>query len=140
MSEQLEKIPEGAVEGRRGGWLKPQKAGEPGHSPNLGRKKNPFREAIRLAAENEADFAVLEGFLADEKGKRTKEKVKVFVKIPKVTEIVYEQMKRAKTSVDSARWLSETAYGKPMMTNDDGEELPMIGFKFVVENGRTDEP
>lgn len=140
MSEQLEKIPEGAVEGRRGGWLKPQQAGQPGHSSNLGRKKNPFREIIRLAAENEEDFAILEGFLADDKGKRTKQKVKVFVKIPKVAEIVYEQMKRAKHSVDSARWLSETAYGKPMMTSEDGEEHPMIGFKFVVENGRADEP
>ncbi len=138
MSDEIEKIPEGAVRGRHGGWLKPQKAGEPSRSP--GRRKNPFREFIRMAAEAEEDFSLLEGFLCDENGKRTKQRVKVFVKIPKVAEIVYEQMKLAKKSVDSARWLSDVGWGKPMMTNEEGDELPLVGFKFVIEDGRTDEP
>lgn len=126
------------VVGRNGGKLYPQKKGEKGHSPNLGRKTNPFKFDIRELAENDATHVLMEGILADAKGNSTNQKVKVYIEMPRVREIVLSHMRLAKKDVQSAKWLSETGYGKPIFTDDDGEEMPFVGFKFIVEDRRKD--
>jgi hypothetical protein len=120
------------VKGRNGGTLIVREKGDAGLE-GAGRKRNPFRAIIREIAESGDDYFLMDGVLCDGKGGRTNQKVKVWVKMPKVKEIVLEQMKRAKHDVQAAKWLSETAYGRPLLLDDENSELPLVGFKFIVE-------
>jgi len=123
-----------SVKGKNGGTLYPQQAGEPGHSPNLGRNKNPFRQHIQELAET-AQTIILKGRLIGDDGSPTGKLVRVAVLLPGAYGIVVKAMKAAaKNDAQARKWLSETGYGK-MLDPESFASMPS-NFTFIVEDRR----
>lgn len=123
--------------GRNGGTLWGLQNGDPAH-PNAGRKPNPFKQAIRAAAEADGTKIRVTGKLIvnDE---LTDQVVTVQIEVSTVEAVVHAMFKAAKKrDVAAARWLSETGFGKTInLANDD--ENPIGAGVFVValpSNGR----
>lgn len=125
------------VEGKNGGTLYAREPGEK-PSPRSGRPRNVFREAIQLVAEKGVQDVVLSGYLVDESGKVTKQKVQVSVTLPSVQAVVQKMFRRAgKGDVQAAKWLTETGYGKTLNLGEDPDNPIGGGFAVVLpENGR----
>ena len=115
------------------GTLYPQAKGEPA-PPGAGRPKNPFREAIRTAAEA-AKPVQLTGLLVVD-GVVTDQKATISIVLPGADAIVEKAMRQArKGNAQARKWLTETGWGKALnLGSDDENPLPLTGFRFVVEN------
>jgi len=126
------------IKGRNGGTLIVREKGDPVTSPNVGRKRNVFREAIQAVAEGGVQDVVLSGYLVDDDGTVTKERVKVSVTLPSVQAVVQKMFRKAgKGDVPAAKWLTETGYGKTLNLGEDPDNPIGGGFAVVLpENGR----
>lgn len=118
-----------------GGTLHIREKGDPA-PPGAGRKENPWKFAIRKISEREDGHVLMDGILADKSGNSTGHKVKVFVQMPAVEEVIYTMFARAKKGdVQAAKWLQETGYGRTI--SEDEKELPIFsGFTFIMEDHR----
>ena len=125
------------IQGRNGGTLRPQKAGEPA-PPGAGRPKNLFKQAIHDIAESEVLSVQLSGRLV-EGGVVTSKRVTVEVEMPSVQAVVYRMYKKAQAGdVAAAKWLSETGYGKTINLDAAGDGATGGGFAVIMlpPNGR----
>lgn len=123
--------------GRNGGTLFPLQKGDPA-PPGAGRKPNPFKQAIRAAAEADGTKIRVTGKLIVNE-QLTDQVVTVQIEVSTVEAVVHAMFKAAKKrDVAAARWLSETGFGKTInLANDD--ENPIGAGVFVValpSNGR----
>lgn len=125
------------VKGRNGGTLYAREPGDPA-SPKVGRPRNVFRDAIQMVAEKGVQDVVLVGYLVDEDGKVTRERVRVSVTLPSVQAVVQKMFRKAgKGDVQAAKWLTETGYGKTLNLGEDPDNPIGGGFAVVLpENGR----
>ena len=120
---------------KTGGILYVREKGDPA-PPGAGRKENPWKFAIRKISENEEGHVLMDGVLADKNGNSTGQKVKVFVQMPAVEEVIYSMFARAKRGdTQAARWLQECGYGRTI--SEDEKQLPVFsGFTFILDDRR----
>jgi hypothetical protein len=126
-----------SVVGKNGGTLYPQESGKPGHSPNLGRNKNPFRFYIRELAEKK-ELIVLKGRLIGDDGNPTGKLVKVAVSFSGALAVVTKAYKKAaKGDAQARKWLTETGWDKTVKLGNDEDSPLGGGFVLVLpENKR----
>jgi hypothetical protein len=122
--------------GRHGGTLLVLEKGD--RLKGSGRPRNPFKEAIRAAAEQWSEDVRLSGRRVVA-GVVTDEIVEVVVSLPAVEAVVMKMFKKAakKGDVAAARWLTDTAFGKTVNLADDPENPLSGGFAVILPaNGR----
>lgn len=125
------------VQVKNGGWFWAREKGE-APSPNSGRPRNIFKEAIRDVAEHSGKQVEVVGLLVDTDGNVTDQEVRVMIALPSVQAVVQTMFRRAaKGNVQAAKWLTETGYGKSIQLGEDPENPLGGGFAVVLpDNGR----
>lgn len=121
------------MEGRNGNVLKVMEPGDPAPK-GAGRPKNPFKQAILELSDGGKSAIEFEGYLVDDSGVVTEDKVRVSVVLPSAFAVVCRMYRNAsKGDVQAARWLSETGFGKTMNHGVDEDLVVPSGFRFVIE-------
>ena len=117
------------IEGRHGGVLYPQQKGMPAHSPNVGRKPNLFREAIRELADKE-QVLILKGRRMVN-GEPVGEPTEFAVSLPCAFGVVLKAYKQAaKGDAQARKWLTDVGWDKTVKIGND-EDSP-LGGGFVL--------
>ena len=119
-----------------GGSIQVREKGDPA-IPGAGRKKNPFKHAIRELSEEDHTF-IMKGRQVDEWGNQFGDEIEVAVKVPGAMAVVMKALRQAAKGNAQARdWLTKTGWGDAHRLVLDNEEGNTGGFVLVLpENKR----